>query len=216
MNPRTLSGLAAVLAASLTLGGCGAAVRNDGHMFQRWADAVTSIKVSEDDAAAARPQAQAEAPAQASPTPAAAGGAAAMKVELVDALQMPTARAAGLRAAVARVDAQLQGLRALDTPFTADPAPVAVAGPPPATGMVQLASFPDETAARRAWAALKGAHGDALAGLDARFERVDLGARGVWVRLKAGPVVDAAQAERVCAAAADARWCASAWAHARV
>jgi hypothetical protein len=55
------------------------------------------------------------------------------------------------------------------------------------------------------------AHPDALGGLTPRFERADLGSKGVWFRLKAGPVLSQTQAREVCdAAGVDARWCAQA------
>jgi hypothetical protein len=205
MNPKTLSGLAAVLAAVLPLGGCGAAFKNDGHMFQRWAEAVASIPVTPEDAQA-KGQETPVTLAEAAP----ARPAAPMQVELVDPLQMPTAKAAGLRAAIAVVDSQLDGLRREITP--APTIALASETRSAAGGLVQLASFSDEASARRAWAILKGSRGQALAGLQARFERVDLGPKGVWVRLKAGPVADVAQAEQVCGvAAANPRWCAQAF-----
>jgi hypothetical protein len=74
---------------------------------------------------------------------------------------------------------------------------------------VQLAAFPNEDDAHAAWRALKAAHPDAFAGLTPTFERADLGPKGVWVRLKVGPVASPEDARRTCAAAGvKALWCA--------
>jgi hypothetical protein len=119
---------------------------------------------------------------------------------------MPKARAAGLRAAIAVVDRV-----SMSTTATADEVGLrrAVDVLKPSSETVQIGSFADEAAARRAWAALKADNAGLFDGLQPRYERADLGARGVWVRLKVGPVASAAQARRVCAAAGVTDgWCA--------
>jgi hypothetical protein len=63
-------------------------------------------------------------------------------------------------------------------------APVPVAG----GGMVQLGAFRDEATANQQWIALKAAHKDELGGLSPVVERADLGDKGIWYRLKAGPL----------------------------
>jgi hypothetical protein len=64
---------------------------------------------------------------------------------------------------------------------------------------VHLASYRSEATARRGWDLLSPQ--PALAGLDPRVERVDLGAeKGAFLRLKAGPLPNRAEAERRCAA----------------
>jgi len=66
---------------------------------------------------------------------------------------------------------------------------------------VHLASFRTREAAEREWKRLGAAYGKLLGGLDARFPRVDLGAeKGVYYRLLAGPLADAARARALCQA----------------
>lgn len=198
MIPTTALRPAAIAAlAGLGLCGCEARIDNDGHMFQRMADRVSSIPVEKDSPAAADP----------SPSQARTGDPREpMTVAVVDPLDMPNAADAGLRRAIRAVSDEAQkpavqaGLRAVIR--------ASVTGEE--RGSVQLAAFPSEDAARNAWRAMVRAHPDALGGLTPRYERADLGSRGVWFRLKAGPVLSSSQAQEVCSAAGvDARWCAS-------
>ena len=63
---------------------------------------------------------------------------------------------------------------------------------------VHLASYRREADARKGWAELQSKFGQ-LAGLSAHIERVDLGgAKGVFFRLKAGPLPSNAAAQDVC------------------
>ncbi len=73
---------------------------------------------------------------------------------------------------------------------------------------VHLASYRSEDTARRGWDALS--FQPALAGLEPRVERVDLGPeKGAFLRLKAGPLADREAAERRCAAlVAEGLYCA--------
>lgn len=65
---------------------------------------------------------------------------------------------------------------------------------------VHLASYRSDAAAARGWRVLTEAAPEALAGLTARVEVVDLGGeRGVYRRLKAGPFASRADAEARCA-----------------
>jgi len=89
-------------------------------------------------------------------------------------------------------------------PF-ADPAPTALGAIAPAAGGagfgLHLASFRTPERAEHRWQTLKTAHAASLAGLAARVERVDLGPeKGVFFRLVAGPLADAATAESRCGA----------------
>ena len=61
---------------------------------------------------------------------------------------------------------------------------------------IQLASVRETEAAQREWARLVRQHADILGGLAPQFVTADLGERGVFVRLQAGPFAgsDAAQA----------------------
>jgi hypothetical protein len=62
---------------------------------------------------------------------------------------------------------------------------------------VQLASAKSEDVAKSTWARLQAAHGDVLANLRMQPTKVDLGDKGVWYRVQAGPL-DEKQAQGVC------------------
>lgn len=62
---------------------------------------------------------------------------------------------------------------------------------------VQIASVKSEDVAKSTWARLQAAHGDVLANLKMQPARVDLGDKGVWYRVQAGPL-DEKQAHSVC------------------
>ena len=63
---------------------------------------------------------------------------------------------------------------------------------------IQVASVKNEDVAKSTWARLQSAHGEQLANLRMQAVRVDLGERGVWYRVQAGPL-DEKQAHSVCA-----------------
>jgi len=62
---------------------------------------------------------------------------------------------------------------------------------------IQIASVKTEDIAKSTWARLQAAHGDVLANLRMQPTRVDLGEKGVWYRVQAGPL-DEKQAQSVC------------------
>ena len=62
---------------------------------------------------------------------------------------------------------------------------------------IQIASVKSEDVAKSTWARLQAAHGDVLASLRMQPARVDLGEKGVWYRVQAGPL-DEKQAHNVC------------------
>jgi cell division septation protein DedD len=62
---------------------------------------------------------------------------------------------------------------------------------------VQIASVKSEDIAKSTWARLQAAHGDVLANLRMQPTKVDLGDKGVWYRVQAGPL-DEKQAQSVC------------------
>ena len=62
---------------------------------------------------------------------------------------------------------------------------------------VQVASVKNEDVAKSTWARLQSAHGDVMANLRMQAVRVDLGDKGVWYRVQAGPL-DEKQAHSVC------------------
>lgn len=65
---------------------------------------------------------------------------------------------------------------------------------------LQLAALRSEAAARREWLRLQREQPDLLGRLSLTVSRVDLGARGVYYRVEAGPFADGALAERRCVA----------------
>jgi cell division septation protein DedD len=62
---------------------------------------------------------------------------------------------------------------------------------------VQLASAKSEEVAKSTWAKLQAAHGDVLANLRMQPTKVDLGEKGTWYRVQAGPL-DEKQAQSIC------------------
>ena len=203
--------LAALSVAGLALAACEAPM-NDGRMFQRWAEAVAEVPVEGGSGAPAQARdAGGQTARGVTLTAEAAGLRAPIRIAVVDPLEMPNSRDLGLRAAFAAASAVTGGdqpprLRSASTAT----APVRAA----ASGAVyaaQLASFRSRADAEAAWAKLKARHGGLLNGVSPRFEPVDLGAKGTWVRLKAGPLSSRDEAARICrAAGVDDAWCAKA------
>jgi hypothetical protein len=62
---------------------------------------------------------------------------------------------------------------------------------------IQVASVKNEDVAKSTWARLQSAHGDVMANLRMQAVRVDLGDKGVWYRVQAGPL-DEKQAQSIC------------------
>ena len=63
---------------------------------------------------------------------------------------------------------------------------------------VQLGALRSEAAARHEWQRIRRKNLDLLGKLPVTTSRADLGARGVFYRIMAGPIADAAAAERLC------------------
>jgi hypothetical protein len=219
MNRVSVFRLAAVLVSGLGLNGCGVTIQNDGHMFQRMAEQVSAIPVDDGGGALTVATGASDATPPSRPP---------LEVKVVEALDLPQARDAGLRGVIGAV-----AQHALQQSATAGPdmpkasaaglrGAIKAAGPllqlasAPAQRpgkAVQLAAFPSEQAAHTAWASLQAKNPALLGRLTPQFQKVDLGSKGTWVRIKAGPVASAATAERICAAAGvQGRWCASAFA----
>jgi cell division septation protein DedD len=102
-------------------------------------------------------------------------------------------------------------------PSVPAPAPLAAAAPPPpaitpaiappsaapagAPGYrLQLGAVRSEDAAKQAWQRLRKAQPDLLGKLSVNVVRADLGEKGVFYRIQAGPIGDAAEATQSCAA----------------
>ncbi|HXQ51752.1 MAG TPA: SPOR domain-containing protein [Stellaceae bacterium] len=95
-------------------------------------------------------------------------------------------------------------------PPVASAAPVVAAAPAPAAAtplqpaasasgfFLQLAAVRTPEAAEHEWARLKRAQADILGTLEQRTVRADLGNRGVYYRVEAGPLADGAAAQRAC------------------
>jgi cell division protein FtsN len=75
-------------------------------------------------------------------------------------------------------------------PAPAATTPPAAAAAPTGSYLVQVASYPSEAEAQMAFSELKRKNGALLSGYAANVKRVDLGPKGVWYRLRVGPVAD--------------------------
>lgn len=74
------------------------------------------------------------------------------------------------------------------------PAAAAATGPL----RIQIAATKDEASARAEFARLQKAHADLLGNLSANVVKADLGDKGVFYRIQAGPIADKAQADKLC------------------
>jgi cell division septation protein DedD len=63
---------------------------------------------------------------------------------------------------------------------------------------IQIAATKDEASARAEFARLQKAHADLLGSLSANVVKADLGDKGTFYRVQAGPIADKAQAEKLC------------------
>ncbi|MCH2327319.1 MAG: SPOR domain-containing protein, partial [Rhodospirillales bacterium] len=68
-------------------------------------------------------------------------------------------------------------------------------GPSPG---IHLASFRSRKQAKWGWKQIKRTHKAILGGLEHQVDRVNLGNKGTYYRLKAGPLKDAAAAKAMC------------------
>jgi hypothetical protein len=84
-------------------------------------------------------------------------------------------------------------------PTTAAPSAAAASNPAAPKGVrVQLGAMHSEELARREWDRLKHRNGDLLGSLSVETVRADLGDKGVFFRIQAGPLPDLKEAERIC------------------
>ena len=65
---------------------------------------------------------------------------------------------------------------------------------------VQLAAVRNKLAAQNEWKRLKTRQSDLLAKLESNIIRADLGAKGIYFRLRAGPLIDKGSAAKLCRA----------------
>jgi cell division septation protein DedD len=87
------------------------------------------------------------------------------------------------------------------TPAKQEPKPAAEKAPPPTKDayFVQLAAYRSSEAALDSWRRLREQFKPIVGNLDARVQKADLKAKGVFYRLQAGPIADARTAEDICA-----------------
>ncbi|MBX7200837.1 MAG: SPOR domain-containing protein [Rhodospirillaceae bacterium] len=72
----------------------------------------------------------------------------------------------------------------------------------PGAFQIQLVSVPTEEAAQSEWKRISGKHQDLFASLTPSVTKADLGDKGIYYRLRAGPLADKAAADQLCAALA--------------
>jgi hypothetical protein len=78
-------------------------------------------------------------------------------------------------------------------------APKAAAKPDPATGYrIQIGSLRSEEAAKKAWESHLKKHGPVLSKLTLLVKRAELGKKGVYFRVQAGPLENKEAAKRIC------------------
>lgn len=85
-------------------------------------------------------------------------------------------------------------------PATA-PAPAPTKAAAAATGgaaLLQIGAYPSEDLANGAWAAFKARHAEIAGALSPDIQKADLGAKGTWYRLRAGPFADKTAAGAAC------------------
>jgi len=87
--------------------------------------------------------------------------------------------------------------QAATSPSKAAQAPSSPSKPAAGTRL-QLGSLRSEDAARQEWERIKRKNRDLLGNLSATPVRAELGDKGVYYRIQAGPIADLAAAERIC------------------
>lgn len=79
------------------------------------------------------------------------------------------------------------------------PAPAAAAPAKGGAYKVQIASVPSQEQAEKEWSKAKAANSDLLGGLTMSIQKADLGAKGIYYRVQAGPLADDTAAKALCA-----------------
>lgn len=173
----------------------------------------TGLKIYEQPVS---PDQEAQASALAPPAPQnGVPEASIVKPQPAEVRRMPSTEAPPIRlnpdtsiVAPARAAATAAPPPAKPVPPPAKPAPAAVAPavPPPTTrsaaaagkAVLQIGAYESEEIADGAWAAFKARHGDVAGTLAQDIQRVDLGAKGIWYRLRVGPFSDKGGAAAAC------------------
>ncbi len=137
------------------------------------------------------------------------GEEAATEDKLLPAAEEPVARAPAAEEAAAPPPLPAVGEETEEAPAAApaEPAPEAPAlsGLTAVEGdyLIQLGAFGSRERAERAWGIVRDKFADVVAGLDADIFAVDVPGRGTLYRLRAGPLFDRAEADKLCAALKD-------------
>jgi hypothetical protein len=63
---------------------------------------------------------------------------------------------------------------------------------------LQFAAVHSEAAAQQAWTRIKAEQKDLLGAIGGTWPRADLGERGIFYRVQAGPIDDPVKAQRMC------------------
>ncbi|MEI6557778.1 MAG: SPOR domain-containing protein [Rhodospirillaceae bacterium] len=156
-----------------------------------------AAKPGEDSAPpAAAPLAPAAAapPAAQAPAPAPAAKAAAVPAPATAAKPPAAKLAPGTQAPAQAHPAPAPKAAATATAAVAKPAPLALTG---GSYRVQVGAVPKEADAQSEWRRLQSRHRDLLGSLSLSVVRADLGDKGVYYRLQAGPL-DEARARAIC------------------
>ncbi|MHB1216812.1 MAG: SPOR domain-containing protein [Alphaproteobacteria bacterium] len=95
---------------------------------------------------------------------------------------------------------QVAAPKSAETPKTAAASPAPTAATPAKNGSykVQIASVPSQEQAEKEWAKAKAANSDLLGALTLSIQRADLGAKGIYYRVQAGPLADDVTAKTLC------------------
>jgi hypothetical protein len=164
----------------------------------------------EDTTAAPAPSAPAATPA----APSTSAATAAPSTAAAPAAPPPPSQTMTAETAPAAPAASVAEPAAPAAPAAATPAPakeVAVTSPAaPATSKpaqatagggwkIQLASVKSDALARQQWGRLQKAHSDLLGDMRLTVQQADLGTKGTYYRIQAGPLPDRTTAEDVCA-----------------
>jgi hypothetical protein len=130
------------------------------------------------------------------PKPAVTASAAAPPMAVPSTVETPP----GTPSAVATVSPEQSNQAPPGNPNPAPSRPAEAVAQPQTTGgvRVQLGSVRGEEIAREEWTRIKRGNPDLLGRLTAVAVRADLGDKGIYYRILAGPVGDPATAEKLC------------------
>jgi len=122
-------------------------------------------------------------------------------VEEIEVSEAPTPGTAEPAAPEAAAEPAEEAPQAPAEEPAAEPTPEGPAAPTAAEGgfLVQLASVGDEAAVEREWGRMQNRHPQLLGSLSLTVERADLGDRGIFYRIQAGPLTSREAADGLCA-----------------